>query len=188
MTPIDPIDVGRNAVGRNPRRAMTLVELLMATALNSIIILSVFFLWKAINVHVIETRRKEIFNAETQRIALEVLSLLQHSPRIITFDNSGISFISHRSGDTSRIDNYYGQLRLDQTPFPSAISGLKTAGFSIDDQHILPNDGMSIAPALLRVGLRFRDPFADSSAYTLDVAVSLAPRRPEAEGDPLDGL
>jgi hypothetical protein len=161
---------------------MTLIELLIAITLNTMIISSVFFLWRAINVHVIETRRKEIFNTETQRIVLEVVSLLQRSPRIITFDHTSITFISHRNADTSRIDLYFGRLRRDLTPIPSAVQGgVRTTEFTIEDQPMRTDNVTSAGPALLTVSFRFKNAFNDSSAYILNVSVTLSQRKDENE-------
>ena len=89
---------------------VSIVELMMAIAMTSVIITVILSTWNNFNRHVFSQRRKSILRTEIKLISSTLTSQLRRSPGVIAYHSSGITYISPNNRDTIAYEFYTEEL------------------------------------------------------------------------------
>jgi prepilin-type N-terminal cleavage/methylation domain-containing protein len=92
---------------RSAQSGITLVELLVAMVVGSIVLFGVFYSWTTINSYVAKSRYRTELESETNRIGTLVASQMRKSPQILDWSEHRVQMISPVGADT--LDYYFNQ-------------------------------------------------------------------------------
>lgn len=110
----------------------TLVELLVAMVMTTIVLTSVFYAWNYLSRHTITQSLKTAFNVEAQRVALEVVGELRQSPAVLDWDGHEVTFVHHRTSDTITYSFNGIELQKNNEPLTFTTRDMQCTDFSID--------------------------------------------------------
>ena len=110
---------------------MTLVELLVAMVVGSIVLFGVFYSWTTINAYVAKSKYKTELESETNRIGSLVASRIRKSPQILDWSENRVQMISPIGADT--LDYYFNQndLLLNGQPVQILVRDAKVKVFTL---------------------------------------------------------
>ncbi|HLV30815.1 MAG TPA: prepilin-type N-terminal cleavage/methylation domain-containing protein [Chitinispirillaceae bacterium] len=114
------------------KRGFTVIELITALALSSIVISSVYYFWNFLNKHVYTHSRHAQVEQEAHRAAQQIFSSINKSSEIIEWDPQSITFIS-TSGDTNKYLYDSDSLRYNRSAMQFSNKGLKVYSFNLRD-------------------------------------------------------
>jgi|GEM_PF-2321179 len=89
---------------------MTLIELMIAMLVASIVLYTVIYTWNNINLHVARSKFRTQLETETNRIGIQIVSQIRRSQSILEWDDHHIRFLNAAGTDT--IDYYYDGMNL----------------------------------------------------------------------------
>lgn len=114
------------------KRGFTVIELITALALSSIVISSVYYFWNFLNKHVYIHSRHAQVEQEAHRAAQRIFSSINKSSEIIEWDPKSITFIS-TSGDTNKYLYDGDSLICNKSAIRFFNKGLKVISFNLSD-------------------------------------------------------
>ena len=116
---------------RSDQSGMTLIELLVAMVVGSIVLFAVFYTWNHINAHIGKSKYKTELENETTRIGSLVASRIRKSPQILEWSENRIQMLNSIGADT--FDYYFNQedLLFNGQPVQILAGGAKVNEFSL---------------------------------------------------------
>lgn len=152
------------------QRGITLVELTIAVAIATIVIMIVFYAWNSLNKHMGSSKHRTQIETEANRIGDMVSSHIRRSSAVLAWDESSISLINPNGTDTF---NYYYRadtLYRNGTSLPVLVNDAKISSFTINNQNAnLPGNENSL---LLDISLTLSSPSGDSASAHFTVQLS----------------
>lgn len=146
-----------------------LIELVLATALTSIIIGIVFSAWHGFNAHVAKNQRKNQLVSENRLLANVLTAHIRKSPGIISWHPQGITYIDpYHTNDTIVYEYYNEELLKNDTLVPLVSSTAYVSNFEIECIEQYENE--SIGGRLFSVTISLADDFLNQSSITSMVA------------------
>jgi type II secretory pathway pseudopilin PulG len=151
---------------------ITLLELMVALALSTLIVGMVFSVWRFVEKHTAMQRNKTLFGVEADRISRGVMSELRRTPFVLEWDRNGIAFVSENKGDTVvyRFDGY--GLRRNDAEISPKRPGMTVSGFSVETSEAVESAGGGTA--LLELTFAYEDQSGNCSSMTYAVNVRCA--------------
>lgn len=165
----------------NNKNGITLIELIVALTMTTIIIVIIFATWDNFNRHVFNQRRKSMLNGELRQISEVLKSHIRRSPSVLAWHSNGITYISPNNGDTLVYEFYNEELLLNDTPVPIISQKAFISDFYIEDTDqavIIENKDLT----LLSFKITLEDEFGNRVTLIFDVAAKVA----EEQGEELD--
>jgi type II secretory pathway pseudopilin PulG len=161
---------------------LTLIELIVAMAMTTIVIVIIFATWSNFNRRIINQRRKGMLNGEIRQISEVLKSHIRRSPAILAWHSSGITYVSPNGGDTVAYEFYNEELLLNDVPLPLVSQKAYISNFSIGEAEqtvIVENKDLT----LLSVKITIEDEFANQVTVDFDVAAKVAEELEEDLGE-----
>ncbi len=155
------------------KNGITLIELIVAMAMTTIIIVIIFATWDNFNRHVFNQRRKSMLNDEIRQITEVLKSHLRRSPEVLAWHSNGITYVSPNNGDTLVYEFYDAELLLNDVSVPIISQKACISDFYIEevDQMVtVENKDLT----LLSVRITIEDEFDNQVTITFDVAAKVA--------------
>ncbi|MDO5575512.1 MAG: prepilin-type N-terminal cleavage/methylation domain-containing protein [Fibrobacter sp.] len=114
------------------KNGFTIVELITALAMSTIVISSVYYFWNFLNMHVYVHSSHAQFEQEAHRVAQRIFSGVNKSEEIIEWDRQSISFVSNL-GDTCKYVFNGDSLTYNDSAIHFINKKLKVTSFNIED-------------------------------------------------------
>ncbi len=160
------------------RRAVTIIELMIALALSGIVVSMVFFSWNYIMRHTTIHQRKALFQAEADRIAQSIMGAIKKSPEIIAVKSNGIVFLSSNGLDTIVYECVNGDFRKNDTTVPCNAQDARITRFTVET-GIVDKGTNSTNSIVLSLSICLEDRFGNTSTIPLTVRAAVPPSRLE---------
>ena len=161
---------------------VSIVELIMAIAMTSVIITVILSTWNNFNRHVFSQRRRSILRTEIKLISSTLTSQLRRSPGVIAYHSSGITYISPNNGDTIAYEFYTEELLKNDKPIRFVAQNAYINEFVVQEaeQNIENNELI-----LLSLFLELMDDFDNRISINSTVAVKMLDEYEAAEEEEL---
>jgi prepilin-type N-terminal cleavage/methylation domain-containing protein len=159
---------------------MTLVELLVAMVVGSIVLFGVFYSWTTINTYVAKSKYKTELESETNRIGSLVASRIRKSPQILEWSENRVQMISPAGADT--LDYYFNQndLLLNGQPVQILVHDAKVKVFALNNlNEVLSNSDNSL---LLDFIFTIEGRESDSATVHYTIQLSQTSKKNEGSG------
>ena len=155
------------------QHGITLIELIVALAMTTIIIVIIFATWDNFNRHVINQRRKSVLNGELRQISQVLKSHIRRSPAVLAWHPSGITYVSPNNGDTLVYEFYNEELLVNDTPMPIMSQKAFVSDFAVEevDQTVIVERKEL---TLLSFMIALEDEFENRVTVTFNVAAKIA--------------
>jgi prepilin-type N-terminal cleavage/methylation domain-containing protein len=114
-----------------PNAGMTLVELVVALSIGSILVSLVLFSWTFMARHTVLQKRKSMFYAQTELAASMVAGDVRRSSQVIAFDAGSITFV-RTGGDTVTYRLRNDSLVKNDTALRFASDGARVVRFAVE--------------------------------------------------------
>lgn len=114
------------------KRGFTIVELITALAMSTIVISSVYYFWNFLNMHVYTHSSHAQFEQEAHRTAQRIFSGVNKAEEIIEWDRQSITFVSNL-GDTCKYLFNGDSLTYNDSAIYFVNKKLKVTSFNIED-------------------------------------------------------
>jgi hypothetical protein len=155
---------------------VTLVELMVALLLSTIVIFAIFLAWSSLSRHLTVQSRRTRLETESQRIGRDIVSDIRRAPAILSIGQSSISLTSDRRSDTITYErnSYPGELLCNGKPLTLLAPDAKVTIFSLAQES--GSAFASDSGVLLTVRVGLTDDFGDSSVYSYKVSIRQPPQ------------
>jgi hypothetical protein len=161
---------------------VSIVELMMAIAMTSVIITVILSTWNNFNRHVFSQRRKSILRTEIKLISSTLTSQLRRSPGVIAHHPSGITYISPNNRDTIVYEFYAEELLKNDKPIRFVAQNAYINEFVVEEaEQNIENNELK----LLSLFIELMDEFDNRVSTNSTVAVKMLDEY-EAEEDELN--
>ena len=112
---------------------MTLIELMIAMLVASIMLTTVFFMWNYINMHIGKSKYHTQLETETSRIGSLIASQIRKSQSILEWSDNRILMLNGNGSDT--LDYYYSEneLLLNGTKLSILVNNARVTVFELKD-------------------------------------------------------
>jgi len=158
----------KNKEKRANLSGVTLIELCIVMVMTVVIGAVTLAVWNNINRHVINKRRKSLLHAETRYIANAIISQLRRSEAVLSWNPSGITYISPNSKDTVVYEYYDNVLYKNDRPVPIISQAAHISGFNITE---IEEINIKKEINLLSIEITMDDDFSNSVTISSSVAV-----------------
>jgi len=164
---------------------LTLIELCIAMAMTTIIIGIIFATWANFHKHITIQQRKSILYTEARQIADMLQSQIRRSPAVISWHQTGITFISSFDStagnkDTVIYEYYSEELRKNDKPVLLISQNARIIDFKIEEDNenqIVENKYAKLLSILIIIS----DNFNNQVEIPFKVAVKIAKQEDEEE-------
>jgi hypothetical protein len=149
---------------------MTIVELLVAMVVGSLVLFGVFYSWTTINGYVAKSKYKTELENETNRIGSLVASRIRKSPQILQWSENRVQMVSPVGADT--LDYYFNQndLLLNGQPVQILVRDAKVKEFALKDL----NDVLSGSENSILLDFKFTITGRESDSATIHYTIQLS--------------
>ncbi len=166
------------------RRGTTIIDLIVAIVLTSIVVTIIFALWSNFDRHVVLQRRKSILHAEVRQILKSITSQVRRSPEVLAWHSTGITYVSPNNGDTIVYEYYTDELIKNDVLVTLISQAAYIYDFSIDEIDVSGSDE-DPELTLLSISLSMADDFTNHVTVNSLVAVKVIGE--QVEGEELTG-
>ncbi|MBD3393608.1 MAG: hypothetical protein GF410_16450 [Chitinivibrionales bacterium] len=158
-------------VRRRAARGVTVLELMVAVTLGTVLVSMVYLAWSTIHGKAVRDRRADLFHSEALRLTTSISGQLRRSPRLLGWHGYGLSFVSAGTGDTLSYEWYGGKLLRNDTAIvlQSQASWVEQFDVSIEEEGWGPAGPLF----LLRLAIAVKDSFDNETRIPSCVAVAL---------------
>jgi len=122
---------GTGVEQRRATRGMTLVELVAAVTLSSLIAAMIIAAWQAIDRHIYAGSRRMMVQMEALRLGESICSRLRKSQRVLDWHANGISCIAGGGKDTVTFELGEGAVLQSGVAMPLAVPRARVSDFSV---------------------------------------------------------
>ncbi len=164
---------------RRSSSGFTMIELLVAITMTSLVLASIFFAWNTLNRQVFKQRRESLFLSDITSFANHLATQIRKSPRILFYDQTAIEFISPHNEKPVRYEFYYDELLRNDSLVTLSAQGAKITDFHIDGDDYHYADDLPML--LIDISIRAEDTFGNEHEVTVSAAVE-PPTADEDEG------
>jgi prepilin-type N-terminal cleavage/methylation domain-containing protein len=154
----------------NPR-GFSLIELVVAIVMSTLVLGAAFSAWVLVNKHTVSGKRKAVLQAETDRMVRTIASQIRTAPAVVAWTDRSITMIAAGSGDTLVWAFDGDSLSHNDTMVRISSPRARVTDFHIAD---LTEGNTSPRGALLSVSLTMRDDFGDESRVSMQAAAARA--------------
>jgi Tfp pilus assembly protein PilE len=149
---------------------VSIIELMMAIAMTSVIVTVVLSSWNNFTRHVFSQRRKSILRTEIKLISSTLASQLRRSPGIIAYHSSGITYISPTSEDTIAYEFNSEELLKNDKPIRFVAQNAYISEFIVEEaEQNMENNELK----LLSFFIELMDDFDNRVSINSSVAVKI---------------
>jgi len=149
---------------------VSMVELMMAIAMTSVIVTVILSTWNNFNRHIFSQRRKNILQTEIKLISSTLVSQLRRSPGIIEHGSSFVKYIAPNNEDTIAYEFYTEELQKNGIPVRLIAQHAFISEFIIEEaeQNVENNEHK-----LFSVFIELTDEFDNKVSLNSTVAVKI---------------
>jgi len=148
-------------------RGFSLVELVVAIVMSTLVLGAVFSAWILVNRHTISGKRKAILQAEADRIVRSIALQIRATPAVVVWTDQSITMIAPGSNDTLVWAFDGDSLARNDTAIRFISPSARVTDFRIAD---LTEGNPSSRGTLLSVSLTMQDDFGDESRASMQAA------------------
>jgi prepilin-type N-terminal cleavage/methylation domain-containing protein len=152
------------------QRGMTIVELMVAIVVSSLVLFTVFYTWNHINAHIAKSKNRTQLEKETDRIGSQIIAQIRKSSEIISWNDSRIEFVNQNGTDT--IIYYYTQENLlrNGDTVKTLIPDAKIKDFHLKNMNELQSENEK--STLLNLTLTIMNRASDTATTNYNVQIN----------------
>ncbi len=157
------------------QRGMTIVELMVAIVVSSLVLFTVFYTWNHINAHIAKSKNRTQLEKETDRIGSQIIAQIRKSSEIISWNDSRIEFINQNGTDT--IVYYYTQENLlrNGDTVRTLIPDAKIMNFRLADMNEIQSENKK--STLLDLTITIKNRASDTATTHYNVQINQDSRK-----------
>lgn len=152
------------------KNGVTLIELCVVIVMTTILVVIIFNTWTNFNTHVVNNKRKSLLHGEIRQVANSLKLRLRRSPGILSWHQSGITYISPIKGDTITYEYYYEELLKNDVPVPLVSQNAYISQFEIMEKEEFNEDHDF---TILSLSITIADDFSNEINKEFAVAVKI---------------
>lgn len=159
------------------RSGYSLMELVVAMLLSSIVLSNVYFFWKYMDKHVITYSNKAMLQKENDRIIHQITSAIRQSSGIIKYNQNSINFTDDKNEDTVSFSFSNDSLYRNGKSITILSKGIIVKNFEIKN---LTDDPQN---ALQHIFLEFTLVMKNQKGDESEARLSVRTKRPAQQSD-----
>lgn len=149
------------------RKGVTLLELIVALSMTSVVLGMIFFSWNYINKHIAVQKTRTEMNNGLNMLSQGIISGIKRSRGIIGVNEHEIELLSDDDTVIYKFDN--DRILINDQPLSVSDPRMKVKEFAI---KTLNNDPSAVE-ALLQISITVESPFHDTAGVTLNVETKM---------------
>ncbi|MFW5775643.1 MAG: PulJ/GspJ family protein [Chitinivibrionales bacterium] len=159
-----------NRMPRAHAGGFSLLEMLVAISLSSVLIITILQVWHNLNNQTTVQARRVMFESEANLIADNMSTELRRASGIISMEERAVTFATEKK-DTVRFSFDGELLRRNEQPVGFTKKDMATLSFTLEWSQEEIDELSRRIHSLIRFSLQFEDSFDNRITLTRDVAV-----------------